>query len=384
MFVVAALDRGDRTSHGTWRRWRSFCLVGVGYYAQWLTNRTREFITMERQVLSLTRPGEPVMDYKGETIYRRRPYYFILEFITRNAIAARTRRRYRGRGLVRRGCHVAQADGPQWPDRARAISCDANFLNLGRLRASGQWLAPDGSFTIAIPGEYVILDEAWRSRAGLLDGTPYRGARALAAGVHTLQDRAAGRAAGLPLGAGVCARLLAVPPARSRLLMDLNRTLVIAPHPDDESIAAGGLLQRAIAAGGEVRVVVVTDGDNNPWPLRYLKKKAADHRCRSRGMGQRCAARSRAARWQRLGVPLDRSTFLGYPDRLLTTMARGGDLRVRDAIAAVDRDLCADAARRSPRHSISIPIIAPSAGSRMTVAKGRDDRHVRHPRTSAA
>ena len=55
--------------------------------------------------------------------------------------------------------------------------------------------------------------------------------------------------------------------------MDLNRTLVIAPHPDDESIAAGGLLQRAIAAGGEVRVIFVTDGDNNPWPLRYLKKK---------------------------------------------------------------------------------------------------------------
>ena len=55
--------------------------------------------------------------------------------------------------------------------------------------------------------------------------------------------------------------------------MDFTRTLVIAPHPDDESIAAGGLLQRAVAAGAEVRVLVVTDGDNNPWPVRYLKKK---------------------------------------------------------------------------------------------------------------
>ena len=116
------------------------CLIGVGYYAQWLTNRTREFITMERQVLNLTRPGEPVMDYKGETIYRRRPYYFILEFITRNAIAARARRPIRSpEDLVRAGCHVAQADGAQWPDRARAFM-GANFINLGRLRASGQWL----------------------------------------------------------------------------------------------------------------------------------------------------------------------------------------------------------------------------------------------------
>jgi LmbE family N-acetylglucosaminyl deacetylase len=33
-------------------------------------------------------------------------------------------------------------------------------------------------------------------------------------------------------------------------------------------------------------------------------------------------------------VPSTASTFLGFPDRLLTTMARNGDVRVRDAIAA--------------------------------------------------
>jgi hypothetical protein len=160
-------------------------LVGVGYYAQWLTNRTREFITMERQVLNLTRPGEPLMDYKGETIYRRRPYYYILEFITRNAIVHGLIADTVPEDLVRAGCHVAQADGPQWPDRARGFMA-ANFLNLGRLRASGQWIAPDGSFRIAIPGKYVIIG-AGGSHRGLLDGTPYREARQLAAGVHTFK-----------------------------------------------------------------------------------------------------------------------------------------------------------------------------------------------------
>ncbi|MBV8547403.1 MAG: PIG-L family deacetylase [Acidobacteria bacterium] len=116
--------------------------------------------------------------------------------------------------------------------------------------------------------------------------------------------------------------------------MDLNRTLVIAPHPDDESIAAGGLLQRAIAAGGEVRVIVVTDGDNNPWPIRYLKKKARVTDADRAEWGALRREESRRA-LAALGVPTTASDFLGYPDRLLTTMARRGDLRVRDAIGAL-------------------------------------------------
>jgi LmbE family N-acetylglucosaminyl deacetylase len=49
--------------------------------------------------------------------------------------------------------------------------------------------------------------------------------------------------------------------------------LIIAPHPDDESLAAGGLIQRAIARGARVHIVFVTDGDNNPWPQRVLETR---------------------------------------------------------------------------------------------------------------
>src|SRR3954471_2440470 len=52
-----------------------------------------------------------------------------------------------------------------------------------------------------------------------------------------------------------------------------DRVLVIAPHPDDESIGAGGLLQVARAAGAALRVIVLTDGDNNPWPQRWSEKR---------------------------------------------------------------------------------------------------------------
>jgi len=116
--------------------------------------------------------------------------------------------------------------------------------------------------------------------------------------------------------------------------MDLTRTLVIAPHPDDESIAAGGLLQRAVAAGGEARAIVVTDGDNNPWPLRYLKKKV---RIGDADRAEWGALRREESRRALAVLDVPSATFLGYPDRLLTTMARRGDLRVRDAItAAID------------------------------------------------
>src|SRR3954447_14314668 len=141
------------------------------------------------------------------------------------------------------------------------------------------------------------------------------------------------RAAGLPLGSGMVARLLAIPPARRQLLMDLKRTLVIAPHPDDESIAAGGLLQRAIAGGGDVHVIVVTDGDNNPWPLRYLKKKVRVTDADRAEWGALRREESRRA-LATIGVPSTAATFLGFPDRLLTRMARRGDARVRDSIAA--------------------------------------------------
>jgi LmbE family N-acetylglucosaminyl deacetylase len=52
-----------------------------------------------------------------------------------------------------------------------------------------------------------------------------------------------------------------------------DRILVIAPHPDDESIGTGGLLQRARQAGAEVRVIFATSGDDNPWPQRAIERR---------------------------------------------------------------------------------------------------------------
>ena len=89
--------------------------------------------------------------------------------------------------MIRTNCHVAQADGPFWPPRAKQFLIE-NFIDIGRLRVSGQWIREDGTFSIAIAGDYVILDRNGET-IGALDGTPYAGARSLAMGAHRF-DRA--------------------------------------------------------------------------------------------------------------------------------------------------------------------------------------------------
>src|SRR6185436_12115926 len=42
---------------------------------------------------------------------------------------------------------------------------------------------------------------------------------------------------------------------------EATRLLVVAPHPDDEMLAAGGLMQRVLSTHGTVQVVYLTDGD---------------------------------------------------------------------------------------------------------------------------
>lgn len=102
-----------------------------------------------------------------------------------------------------------------------------------------------------------------------------------------------------------------------------SRVLVFAPHPDDETLACGILLQRAVNARASIRVVYVTDGEDNPWPQRALEKKwrlCANDRIR---WGKMRRAEALAA-LRELGVPAERADFLGLPDQKLTLLLTRG------------------------------------------------------------
>jgi len=161
------------------------CLALIAYYAGGFRNRTREYTTMMDQVLRLTRPGEMLMDYKGETVFRPRPYYYIFE-----AIGRRSNPDVVPEAIVSAHCYVTQADGPFWTPRTRRFLV-GNFLDMGRLRAAGVLVPESGTFNIAVPGEYVALTERGETR-GTLDGTPYAGARRLESGAHRFEPAAPG------------------------------------------------------------------------------------------------------------------------------------------------------------------------------------------------
>ncbi|MEO8460186.1 MAG: PIG-L family deacetylase [Dokdonella sp.] len=106
-------------------------------------------------------------------------------------------------------------------------------------------------------------------------------------------------------------------------LRSSDRLLVLVPHPDDETLACGELIQQALAAGAQVRVVFATDGDNNPWPQRWLENRwtlGADARKR---WGERRRAEATAA-LEILGVTHDSIRFLGWPDQGITAKLLAG------------------------------------------------------------
>lgn len=93
-----------------------------------------------------------------------------------------------------------------------------------------------------------------------------------------------------------------------------QRILIISPHPDDETLAAGGVIQQALAAGAEVKVVLVTNGDGQKFAPVMLNKELDPRPKDYIAMGERRQAEVIAA-LGKLGVQRDDIVFLGFPDR---------------------------------------------------------------------
>ena len=92
-----------------------------------------------------------------------------------------------------------------------------------------------------------------------------------------------------------------------------ERLVVVAPHPDDETLGAGGLIQRVLAQGGTVRVVLLTAGDGY---VEGVERETGRPRPRSAefvAYGERRLGEERAA-LRLLGDGRIRLEFLGFPD----------------------------------------------------------------------
>lgn len=98
-----------------------------------------------------------------------------------------------------------------------------------------------------------------------------------------------------------------------------QRLLVFAPHPDDETLGAAGLMRQARLHGDDVRVVIITNGDgfriSASQELRKISLAPKDF-VRYAYLRQGEARTALGV----LGIPSDHVHFLGYPDRGLMPM----------------------------------------------------------------
>ncbi len=167
------------------------------------------------------------------------------------------------------------------------------------------------------------------------------------------------------------------PVERPLTLTAADRLLLVAPHPDDESLAAAGVLQQALRAGADLQVLYVTDGENNPWAQlldEWRWPMGAEDRRRWGARRRREALEAIAE----LGIGSSAASFLGLPDQGLPDVLAGGDEILLHALA---REIQASGATvvgipalcdRHPDHS-AIAVVARVVLSRLA-ERGRAPR----------
>jgi LmbE family N-acetylglucosaminyl deacetylase len=106
-----------------------------------------------------------------------------------------------------------------------------------------------------------------------------------------------------------------------------GRPFVVSPHPDDETLGAGGLIAGACAGGQVVDVIVVTDGSgSHPQSKQYPAQRLIDLRyCEVHQAGLS------------LGLKQDRVTFLGLPDTTAPTSGPRFDAAVEEVLNVLGR-----------------------------------------------
>jgi LmbE family N-acetylglucosaminyl deacetylase len=92
-----------------------------------------------------------------------------------------------------------------------------------------------------------------------------------------------------------------------------ERIVIVAPHPDDEVLACGGLIQQALALGDSVWVVYVTSGDGS-WPSAWrVTGNMLPDPAGYLALGRTRIEEAKAGA-QVLGLDTTHLIFLGYPD----------------------------------------------------------------------
>lgn len=105
-----------------------------------------------------------------------------------------------------------------------------------------------------------------------------------------------------------------------------KKTVVFAPHPDDETLGCGGTIAKRISEGDEVKIVVMTDGrhaflkvlgiesDPTPEELALIRRKEVTNAART------------------LGLQEENILFLGFEDGTLDIHEKEAEEKVKEIL----------------------------------------------------
>jgi Dolichyl-phosphate-mannose-protein mannosyltransferase len=160
---------------------------------------------------ALTTPGEYVMDAKGETIFRRRPYYYAFEGFTEERIERGLLADTVPRRLVE--TRTAVCNPSTRFGKATLSFIEHNYLRVGQIAVAGKMItpSPDGrmEFDVVIPQQYTLVG-CEGPMSGNLDETPFQGDRELAAGRHEFVPDTPTKQIARALGAGMAKRIFSI------------------------------------------------------------------------------------------------------------------------------------------------------------------------------
>lgn len=122
----------------------------------------------------------------------------------------------------------------------------------------------------------------------------------------------------------------------------LSSTLVIAPHPDDETLGCGATIARMRSLGTPVSVLIISDGGQSPRPDGMTVSELLAAR---RGEAEKALAS--------LGVDASRTRMLDFPDGCVGSSPSALHEAVREAIAAnqVSQVMVTSQRDRHPDHA---------------------------------
>lgn len=153
------------------------------------TDRTASTIEHSADLLKLSEPADYVMDLKGETIFRRRPFFYIFEGVG----IARARRHLLPdeipEAMIRTKTCITTRDNYRYTSPRARVFFDENYLEVGsQLRVLGHAMTPAAGsprfrFDVVIPEWFAFLAQG-KIVQGQIDGRPCEGTAFLSAGTH--------------------------------------------------------------------------------------------------------------------------------------------------------------------------------------------------------